>query len=159
LAQGDSFVAGASGPTATFQALNICFPSCNGSANDGSSLASYIATNGTNLSGSSTLGDAVTRYSGFLAIPTAGTYTFGLFSDDGSVLQIGGTTIVIDDGLHGVTGSSTAVTFGNAGLYSLLSTILKMAAGQVLRYSKMAAHWRPPAFTPWRPVRSRNLLR
>ena len=118
LAQGDGLVAAASAPTATFTALNICFPSCNGSADDGNSLASYIASNGSNLVGSSTLGDAVTRYNGFIAIQSAATYTFGLYSDDGSLLVIGGTTIINDDGQHGVSGSSASVTFQSAGLYS-----------------------------------------
>jgi hypothetical protein len=118
LAEGDGLVAAASGPTATFTALNVCFPSCDGSANDGTSLASYIGSNGSNLLGSSTLGDAVTRYSGFIAISSATTYTFGLYSDDGSMLVIGGTTIINDDGLHGVSGLSASVTFQSAGLYS-----------------------------------------
>lgn len=118
LAQGDTLVAAAPGPTASFKALTVCFPSCNGSADDSGTLSSYIAANGSNLTVDSTLGQAVTRYNGFIAVTTAATYTFGLFSDDGSSLAIGGTTIVNDDGLHGLTGSSTSVTFQSAGLYS-----------------------------------------
>ncbi len=118
LAQGDALVAAAASPTARFTALTVCFPSCNGSATDGTTLASYIAPNGTNLIGSSTLGQAVTRYNGFIAIRTAADYTFNLSSDDGSSLTIGGTLIVDNDGLHGVTGSSTLVTFQKAGLYA-----------------------------------------
>jgi hypothetical protein len=118
LAQSSTLVASASHPTATFTALDVCFPSCGGSANDGGSLASYIALNGTNLSGSGTLGDNVTLYEGYIAIPTAGTYTFSLSSDDGSILEIGGTTIINDDGVHGLSGSSTSVAFQSAGLYS-----------------------------------------
>lgn len=117
LAQGDALVAAAPGPTSRFTALTVCFPSCNGSATDGSTLSSYISPNGTNLSADSTLGQAVTRYVGSIAISAPATYTFGLFSDDGSSLTIGNTLIVNNDGLHGVTGSSTSVTFASAGLY------------------------------------------
>ena len=118
LSQGDSLVAAAPRPTSTFTALTICYPSCNGSATDGTTLSSYIGANGANLSADSTLGQAVTRYNGSIAIAAAGSYTFGLFSDDGSSLTIGGTLVINDDGLHGVGGSSIAVSFVSAGLYS-----------------------------------------
>jgi len=117
LAQGDALVAAAPGPTASFTALAVCFPSCGGSATDGGTLSSYIASNGANLTVDSTLGQAVSRYNGFIAIPAAATITFALSSDDGSSLAIGGTSIINDDGLHGIAGSSTSVSFQSAGLY------------------------------------------
>jgi len=119
LAQGDGLVAAASGPTATFTALTVCFPSCNSTENDGSSLSSYISTNGTNLSSDSTLGDAVTLYNGFIAIASAGAYTFDLNSDDGSDLSIGGTLIINNDGQHALTDLQASVTFQSAGLYAI----------------------------------------
>lgn len=118
LAQGDALVAAAPGPTAGFNALTVCFPSCNASASDTGTLASYIATNGTNLTANSALGQAVSRYNGFIAIPTAAAFTFNLLSDDGSSLAIGGTSIINNDGVHGLQGSSASVTFQSAGLYS-----------------------------------------
>jgi alpha-N-acetylglucosaminidase len=41
------------------------------------------------------------RYSGYLDIDSAGTYTFTVGSDDGSRLRIDSTTVVDNDGLHG----------------------------------------------------------
>jgi len=41
-------------------------------------------------------------FEGFLSVPSDGTYTFTLDSDDGSRLKIGGVTVVENDGIHGV---------------------------------------------------------
>ncbi len=41
------------------------------------------------------------RYTGFVDVPTDGTYTFYTRSDDGSQLLIGNTLVVNNDGLHG----------------------------------------------------------
>jgi hypothetical protein len=43
------------------------------------------------------------RYSGFVEIPTAGSWTFELRSDDGSVMTLDGTTLIDNDGLHSMT--------------------------------------------------------
>ena len=129
LSQADSLVAGSSGPAVTWTATNICYPSCLGSANDGNSVASWIASGSSNVVGSSTLGTDVVRFNGYIAIATAGNYTFGLFSDDGSVLTIGGTTIYNNDGLHGVAGTTTAVTFQGAGLYSFYLDFFENGGG------------------------------
>jgi len=43
------------------------------------------------------------RFSGYISIETAGTYTFYTNSDDGSKLHINGELIVDNDGLHGAT--------------------------------------------------------
>lgn len=42
------------------------------------------------------------RATGEVFIPTAGDWTFGVSSDDGSRLIIGGSTVILDDSLHGV---------------------------------------------------------
>jgi hexosaminidase len=41
------------------------------------------------------------RLSGYLRVPDDGLYEFSLSSDDGSTLEIGGTRVVNNDGLHG----------------------------------------------------------
>ncbi len=40
-------------------------------------------------------------FTGFLRVPEDAMYEFALTSDDGSVLQVGGTTVVDNDGFHG----------------------------------------------------------
>jgi len=117
LAEGDTKVAAAAAPTATFTALNVCFPSCGNVANDGALLSTYVVTNGTSLAGTSTLGNSVTYYLGYIAIPAAGNYTFTLGGDDGVKLLIAKTEIIAVDGLHPLVSSTATVTFGAAGLY------------------------------------------
>ena len=118
LSHADSLVAAAVSPTATFIAMTVCFPTCGAVSSDNDSLSSYVARNGTALIGDSTLGLAVTQYKGYIAIPSAGTHTFSLKSDDGSALYLGGTLAVNNDGSHGLKGPSADVTFNAAGLYS-----------------------------------------
>jgi len=108
----------AAAPTATFNALTVCFPSCGNTQDDGSSLASYVATNGTNLVGTSTLFRSVTYYQGYIAIPAAGDYTFSLGGDDGVKLLLANVPIIVYDGVHPYSDRMATVTFGAAGLYS-----------------------------------------
>jgi C1A family cysteine protease len=49
------------------------------------------------------------RHTGFINIPTAGSYTFYLTSDDGSKLWIDGTQFVFNDGSHGADEKSGTV--------------------------------------------------
>ncbi len=49
------------------------------------------------------------KYSGFISVPTDGTYTFYTSSDDGSRLYIGNQEVVNNDGLHGMTERSGAI--------------------------------------------------
>jgi hypothetical protein len=118
LSQADSLVAGASVPTATFTATTICYPSCNGVANDGTSLASYLGTNATGITGTSTLGEAVTRLTGYIAIKIRGDHIFSLGSDDGAKLDIGGTNVILYDQPRAFGTSTATVMFSSAGLYS-----------------------------------------
>jgi lysophospholipase L1-like esterase len=43
------------------------------------------------------------RFTGFIAVPTAGVYRFTVTSDDGSRLAIGDQRVVDNDGMHGMT--------------------------------------------------------
>lgn len=105
-------------PTASYIAETICFPSCNATLADGSTLAAYVATNGSFLSGSTTLGVSYASFTGALLIPTAGNYTFELYADDGASLTIGGRTL-IDMEAPQRTEASTSVHFAQAGLYAI----------------------------------------
>jgi hypothetical protein len=57
----------------------------------------------------------VIRATGFIEIPAAGTYTFGLNSDDGGRIRINGINVMVDDTFHGPQDN-----FGN----------IQLAAGQ-----------------------------
>ncbi|MCO5296635.1 MAG: family 20 glycosylhydrolase [Fimbriimonadaceae bacterium] len=56
------------------------------------------------------------EWTGYISIPSSGTYTFQLGSDDGSVLWLAGVKIVDNDGLHGYGAKSGAVDL-EAGVY------------------------------------------
>ncbi len=49
------------------------------------------------------------RFSGYIRIPETSVYAFELSSDDGSILQIGGKTVVNNNGLHGMQGKQGVV--------------------------------------------------
>jgi hypothetical protein len=49
------------------------------------------------------------RYTGVIAIPTAGTWTFTTNSDDGSKLWIDGTLVVNNDGTHSMSSVSASI--------------------------------------------------
>jgi hypothetical protein len=49
------------------------------------------------------------QYTGYVYIPTAGTWTFYTASDDGSKLSIGGSQIVNNDGAHSLTEKSGSI--------------------------------------------------
>ena len=50
------------------------------------------------------------RHTGFINVPTAGSYTFFTTSDDGSTLWVDGTQVVFNDGSHGPDEMSGTVT-------------------------------------------------
>jgi len=56
---------------------------------------------------------------GYIAITQAGTYTFNLGSDDGSLLYIGGQQIINNDGQHNFQTDTQQVIFSAAGLYAI----------------------------------------
>lgn len=56
------------------------------------------------------------RFAGFIRLPETGAYSFTVRSDDGSVLKIGGVTLVDHDGEHAATGK-TATVWAKAGVY------------------------------------------
>ncbi|MCU0857100.1 MAG: Ig-like domain-containing protein [Pontiellaceae bacterium] len=64
----------------------------------------YPSTDGTAWTGlpSSMIDTFVSRHTGQIKIPTAGSYTFYLSSDDGSKMWLDGSLLINNDGLHGM---------------------------------------------------------
>jgi len=73
-----------------------------------------------------------------LTVPTAGSYTFRLTSDDGSELFIDDGLVIDHDGLHGETDKDGAVEL-TAGMHALRVNFFEAGGGQELTLS-----WKPP---------------
>lgn len=120
LASADAFIQTIT-PNATFRATQIDYP--NGSQQivaGNTSVANFIGADAGSISGNA--GDvfgSLFRFSGFIAIPQATTYTFSVGSDDGMRLRIGGVDIVSFDGPRSFQFSSNAVSFRADGLYEI----------------------------------------
>ncbi len=71
------------------------------------------------------------RYTGYIQIATAGSYTFYTTSDDGSKLYIDGTQIVNNDGDHGSQERSGSVTL-TAGFHQIQVLFYENGGGEVL---------------------------
>jgi hypothetical protein len=89
-------------PSATVVATLLCYPSCNNTDGDGTALNAFLGSNATAISPNSiaSIEGHVMVLAGFLKIASAGTYTLGLGSDDGSKLVIDGVELS-NDGDHG----------------------------------------------------------
>ena len=74
------------------------------------------------------------RYSGYVTVPTDGTYTFSTASDDGSQLFIGSQLVVNNDGLHGTQEKSGQIGL-KAGTHALTVTFFERNGAQVLSAS------------------------
>ena len=61
--------------------------------------------------------------------PTAGSYSFGTYSDDGSALYVDGNLIVNNGGEHGHTGVLAATSL-SAGIHTLVATFRENGEGQ-----------------------------
>ena len=81
-----------------------------------------------------------------LTVPTAGTYTFRLTSDDGSELFIDDGLVIDHDGLHGETSMDGDVEL-TAGMHALRVNFFEAGGGQELTLS-----WRPPGATDFSVV-------
>tara|TARA_R110002096_G_scaffold387403_4_gene581585 strand:+ start:15828 stop:20795 length:4968 start_codon:yes stop_codon:yes gene_type:complete len=74
------------------------------------------------------------RYTGFINIDSAGTYTFFTTSDDGSKLFINGTEVVNNDGLHGNQERSGSIVL-SGGFHSIRVLFFENTGGQNLSVS------------------------
>lgn len=73
-------------------------------------------------------------FTGFVDVPTDGTYTFYTSSDDGSKLFIGTTEVVNNDGLHAAQERSGSIGL-KAGKHALRVVFFEAAGGEVLSVS------------------------
>lgn len=71
------------------------------------------------------------RYTGYIQIATAGSYTFYTTSDDGSKLYINGVQVVNNDGDHGSQERSETVTL-TKGLHPIMVLFYENGGGEVL---------------------------
>ncbi|MFK7756331.1 MAG: choice-of-anchor L domain-containing protein [Flavobacteriales bacterium] len=72
------------------------------------------------------------RYSGFINLETAGTYTFYTRSDDGSKLYISGIEVVDNDGLHASQERSGSITLAG-GVHELEVLFFENAGNRILQ--------------------------
>ena len=73
-----------------------------------SAQVDFASTNG-NFAASGRADDVGAVFSGWIDVPAGGVWTFFTSSDDGSRLKIGSTTVVNNDGLHGMVEASGSI--------------------------------------------------
>ena len=78
--------------------------------------------------------DFAFSFTGYVNVPADGTYTFYTTSDDGSVLSIGGTVVVNNDGLHAEQERSGTIGL-KAGKHAITIGYLDRAGLEVLKMS------------------------
>jgi len=76
-----------------------------------------------------------------LWVPTAGSYTFFLRSDDGSLLTIDGQRVIDNDGVHG-SRERTATVNLNAGFHTIRVDYFQLLFGSALNLQ-----WSGPGIT------------
>lgn len=137
LAQAQTIIGGGVA-TANFRSTTIDYPV--GAAGSTSVSATYgavlDATAQATLDNSSVLTDdvlnTVMRFAGFFGVQSAGeVWTFHIPSDDGSAVDIQGTRVLNNDGIHGFAGPTTTVEFTTPGLYAI----------NVLFFESQATEW------------------
>jgi hypothetical protein len=74
------------------------------------------------------------RYTGFIAVPRDGIYTFATTSDDGSFLLIGERRVVENGGFHGMVESAGAIAL-QAGRHPFTVTFVQGGGGYGLEVS------------------------
>ncbi|MCW8098299.1 family 16 glycoside hydrolase [Streptomyces tauricus] len=88
----------------------------------------------------------VSEVTGYLVVPSDGTYGLRLTSDDGSRLNIDGATVIDHDGLHGAEPKDAAVEL-TAGSHPLRIDHFERDGGQELRLA-----WKPPGASDFTTV-------
>lgn len=81
------------------------------------------------------------RYSGYLAVPATGQYTFAITSDDGSRIYLDDRLLINHDGLHGMSEKRATVQLA-AGSHPFLVTYFDNGGGDGLR-----VQWQGPGFS------------
>lgn len=81
-------------------------------------------------------------YEGFINIPTSGSYTFYLQSDDGSALYVNNVLVVNHDGSHGCTEKTGTPITLSAGSYPIKGLYFEKTSGQCL-----TVRWQGPGIS------------
>src|SRR5690606_38783765 len=92
------------------------------------------------------------HFEGFLQVPADGLYEFRLISDDGSVLSVGGTVVVDNDGWHSETARTGMIALA-AGAHPLTVDFVQGSGGASLRALVR------PADGNWEPLAGKWLAR
>ena len=128
LSNANQLISSSGGPTATFTTTEVCFPDCAGnSISDSSTMTQFLNGHASNFSYTSanhpiSIDHSAIVLNGFIAITQTGTYNFNLGSDDGSILTIGGQTVINNDSDHGFSFAGGDATFTQTGLYAISLT-------------------------------------
>ncbi len=83
------------------------------------------------------------KATGSISIPSAGTYTFGLNSDDGGRIRIDGSNVMVDDTNHGPVDNLGTVTL-SAGLHAFEVIMWEGGGGDEVEFYSAAG-----SFTSW----------
>ncbi len=97
--------------------------------NLGANFSSYVGASSATWTAATT--DFAAMFNGFLNVPTAGAYTFGTNSDDGSVLFIDGNLVVNANQEQGPTQINANVTL-TAGVHSIVIGFFQDGGGYAL---------------------------
>ena len=109
----DAEIAGLSGPTATFIANEVCFPTCNATAQDATTtLDQFLAANASDVSANSiqNLSSHALVLTGESDIAKSGSQSVSLYSNDGADLYVDGKLVANDDGVQTWQGVATTVS-------------------------------------------------
>lgn len=87
----------------------------------------YESTGG-NFASSGRADDVGAVYTGWISVPTTGTWTFYTHSDDGSRLLIGNTVVVLNDGLHPMVEKSGTIAL-ESGKHAIRSEFFERGGG------------------------------
>jgi len=110
-------------------------------------LAPYLTTTAADINFASTSGafassgradDVGAVFSGWIEVPQPGVWTFFTSSDDGSRLRIGSTTVVSNDGLHGMVEASGSIALA-AGRHAIRIEFFERGGG-----AGLVASWQGP---------------
>ncbi|MCG3123513.1 MAG: hypothetical protein GIKADHBN_01933 [Phycisphaerales bacterium] len=101
------------------------------------STINYPSTGG-NFAGSGRADQVGAVYTGYLDVPATDFYTLSTASDDGSRLLIGGTVVVDNNGLHGMTERSGTIAL-KQGLHAIRVEFFENGGGAGLVASVMAS--------------------
>lgn len=121
---------------ATFHATRVAYPTTLDGSVSTDDVASFLGSDLPSLSPSDfgaapgSLDGTVFRFTGFIRIDEPGEIRFGVYSDDGYRLRIGGEVVGEWTGLRGPDVTYETGAFGAAGLYPIELTYFETAGGE-----------------------------